>query len=52
MTLMSLMDKLIFSLENKKHVIGLFLYFSKAFDIVDHDIMLRKLSFYGIRAML
>ena len=49
MALMSLMDKLIFSLENKKHVIGLFLDFSKAFDIVDHDIMLRKLSYFGIR---
>lgn len=29
-------------------VAGLFLDFSKAFDLVDHDIMLRKLMFYGI----
>ena len=49
MDLMSLMDKLIFLLENKKHVIGLFLDFSKTFDTVDHDIMLCKLSYYGIR---
>ena len=49
MAVMSLMDKLIFSLENKKHVIGLFLDFSKAFETVDHDIMLCKLSYNGLR---
>ena len=49
MALMFLMDKSIFSLENKKHVIGLFIDFSKDFDAVDHAIMLCKLSYYGIR---
>ena len=49
MALISLMEKLIFSLENKEHVIGLFLDFSKPFDTIDHDIMLCKLSYYGIR---
>ena len=49
MALISLMEKLIFSLENKEHDIGLFLDFSKPFDTNDHDIMLCKLSYYGIR---
>ena len=49
MALMALMDKLISSLENKEFVIGIFLDFSKAFDNVDHDILLCKLSHYGIR---
>ena len=43
------MDKLIKSLDNGDCVIGVFLDFSKAFDTVDHAILLQKLEFYGIR---
>ena len=46
---MTLMDKLIASLEKKEYVIGIFLDFSKVFDTVDNSILLRKLSHYGIR---
>ena len=44
-----LMDKLINSIENGDHVIGVYLDFSKAFDTVDHTILLNKLNHYGIR---
>ena len=45
---MVLMDKMLKSLENWEQVIGDFLEFSKAFDTVDHCILLKKLQHYGI----
>ena len=49
MALMTLMDNLTHCLDNGEYVIGIFLDFSKAFDTVDHIILLQKLSLYGIR---
>ena len=49
MDLMVLTDKLIRSLENGECVIGVYLDFSKAFDTVDHEMLLSKLPHYGIK---
>ena len=44
-----LMDKLTKSMENGDYVVGVFLDFSKGFDMVNHKILLSKLYHYGIR---
>ena len=48
---MILVDKLIKSLENGEYVLGVFSDFSKAFDTVDHSILLSKMYHYGIRGV-
>ena len=49
MALLSLVDNLTQALENGEHVVGVYLDFSKAFDTVDHMILLKKLYHYGVR---
>ena len=49
MALICLVDKLTQALENGEYAVGVFIDFQKAFDTVDHNILLEKLSYYGIR---
>ena len=49
LALLILLDKLTKALDDGKKAIGIFLDFSKAFDTVNHDILLDKLFHYGIR---
>ena len=51
MALMVLLDKIVKALENGEFVVGTYLDFSKAFDMVDHSILLVKLEYYGIRGI-
>ena len=49
MALIEITDNIKRFLGERNYVIGIFIDFKKAFDTVDHEIMLRKLDCYGIR---
>ena len=49
MVLLSLVDNLTQALKDGEHVVGVYLDFSKAFDTVDHMILLQKLYHYRAR---
>ena len=42
-------DKILKEIEKMKHIIGIFIDLSKAFDAIDHKKLLIKLEHYGIR---
>ena len=51
MALIILIENLVNALDNGKCAVGIFLDFQKAFDTVDHSILLDKLHCYGIRGI-
>lgn len=51
MAVMELIDKISTKTENKEYTVGLFIDLKKAFDTIDHRLLLRKLNRYGIRGV-
>ena len=49
LALMTLLDEIYDSFNKNEYVIGVFLDFKKAFDTIDHSILLKKIFKYGIR---
>ena len=47
--ILQLTNQILQSFSQDKFTIGVFIDLSKAFDTVDHTILLKKLSFYGVR---
>ena len=37
--------------DNTKHAIGVYIDLKKTFDTVDHEILIKKLNFYGVRGV-
>jgi hypothetical protein len=49
MALLKMIDDITHELDNKNYSLGIFIDLSKAFDTIDHKLLLKKLYHYGIR---
>ena len=48
---LELIETITSAIDNKKHCAGVFIDLKKAFDTVDHDLLLQKLIVYGVRGI-
>ena len=47
--LVDLVDNIFCLFNKRKHMIYIFANLSKAFDTIDHDILIKKLQLYGVQ---
>ena len=52
LSLINLVDTLLKSMDKGKLTLGIFIDFKKAFDTIDHEILLGKLKYYGVRGIV
>ena len=52
MALIEIVDNIKTAIDNNKYVCGIFLDLTKAFDTVNHQILLDKLHHYGVRGIV
>ena len=52
MALLQIVDDIFSELDTKNNSIGVFIDLSKAFDTIDHKLLIKKLSHYGIREVV
>ena len=51
MAIIDLIEYVTTALDKKKHVMGIFIDLKKAFDKIDHEILMKKLYHYGLRGI-
>ena len=51
MAIVDMYDKISKAIDEGEYSVGVFVDLSKAFDTVDHNILLAKLEYYGIRGI-
>ena len=49
--ILCIIDRIQKAIENRNYSCGIFLDFSKAFDTIDHTILIKKLEYYGTRGV-
>ena len=49
MPLIELHLRIVEALDRRKYLVGIFVDLPKAFDMVNHSVLIKKLEYYGIR---